>query len=212
MQYTMINGTTLRVSRVGLGTWAIGGLLWGGSDEQEAIRTIHTALDTGVTLIDTAPVYGFGKSEEIVGRALSGYRQRDKVIIATKVGLEWRNDSTFRNSSRRRIFQEIEDSLRRLKTDYIDIYQVHWPDSIVRIEETAEAMAFLHQKAKIRAIGVSNYAPKQIDQFRAVAPLHLVQSPYNLFERDIERNVLSYARRTGLGVFVAKLSPPLIES
>ena len=201
MQYMTITGTDLKVSRVGLGTWAIGGLMWGGSDEQDAIRTIHTALDSGINLIDTAPVYGFGKSEEIVGRALAGYRQRDEVVIATKVGLEWHNSSTFRNSSRRRIFQEIEDSLRRLKTDYIDIYQVHWPDPLVRIEETAEAMAFLHQQGKIRAIGVSNYLPKQMEQFRAVAPLHFVQSPYNLFERDIERNVLPYARRTGLGVF-----------
>lgn len=176
--------------------------MWGGSDEQEAIRTIHTALDSGINLIDTAPVYGFGKSEEIVGRALAGYRHRDEVILSTKVGLEWHNDSIFRNSSPRRIFQEIEDSLRRLKTDYIDIYHVHWPDPMVRIEETAEVMDFLHQKGKIRAIGVSNYSPKQMEQFRAVAPLHLVQSPYNLFERDIERNVLPYARRTSLGVLV----------
>jgi aryl-alcohol dehydrogenase-like predicted oxidoreductase len=178
----------------------MGGLMWGGSDEQEAIRTIHAALESGINLIDTAPVYGFGKSEEIVGRALAEHGRREDVVIATKVGLEWRDGSVFRNSSRERIFREVEDSLRRLRTSYIDIYQVHWPDGLVPIEETAEAMALLHWQGKIRAIGVSNYSPQQMEQFRTVAPLYVVQSPYNLFEREIERDVLPYARETRLGV------------
>lgn len=200
MQYTMITGTSLKVSRIGLGTWSMGGLMWGGSDEQEAIRTIHAALESGINLIDTAPVYGFGKSEEIVGRALAEHGRREDVVIATKVGLEWRDGSVFRNSSRERIFREVEDSLRRLRTSYIDIYQVHWPDGLVPIEETAEAMALLHWQGKIRAIGVSNYSPQQMEQFRTVAPLYVVQPPYNLFEREIERDVLPYARETRLGV------------
>jgi aryl-alcohol dehydrogenase-like predicted oxidoreductase len=174
--------------------------MWGGTDEQEAIRTIHAALERGINLIDTAPVYGFGKSEEIVGRALAEYGRREDVIIATKVGLEWRDAEISRNSSRQRILAEVEDSLARLRTSYIDLYQVHWPDPLVPIEETAEVMGLLYRQGKIRAIGVSNYSPQQMQEFRSVAPLHAVQPPYNLFEREIERDVLPYARDARLGV------------
>ena len=117
-----------KVSRIGLGTWAIGGWMWGGSDEAEAIKTIHAALDRGINLIDTAPVYGFGRSEEIVGRALAEDGRRKQAVIATKVGLAWKDGKPYRNASKTRIVQEAEDSLRRLQTDVIDIYQVHWPD------------------------------------------------------------------------------------
>jgi aryl-alcohol dehydrogenase-like predicted oxidoreductase len=174
--------------------------MWGGTDEQEAIRTIHAALERGINLIDTAPVYGFGKSEEIIGRALAEYGRREDVIIATKVGLEWRDAEISRNSSRQRILAEVEDSLARLRTSYIDLYQVHWPDPLVPIEETAEVMGLLYRQGKIRAIGVSNYSPQQMQEFRSVAPLHAVQPPYNLFEREIERDVLPYARDARLGV------------
>ena len=125
MEFTKIAGTDLNVSRIGLGTWAIGGWMWGGSEEAESIKTIHAAIDRGVTLIDTAPVYGFGRSEEIVGKALAGDGLRSRVLIATKAGLDWRDGQPFRNASRKRVFAEVEDSLRRLRTDYIDIYQVH---------------------------------------------------------------------------------------
>src|SRR6202142_955821 len=128
MEFVEIPQTSLRVSRVGLGTWAMGGWMWGGSDETDAIRTIHTALDGGINLIDTAPVYGFGRSEEIVGKAIAEAGLRSQVIIASKAGLGWKDGGVFRDASRARILQEIEDSLRRLRTDYIDIYQVHWPD------------------------------------------------------------------------------------
>ncbi len=192
--------SSLRVSRIVLGTWSMGGSMWGGSDEGEAIRTIHAALEQGINLIDTAPVYGFGKSEEIVGRALAERGRREDVILATKVGLQWRDWEVVRNSSRQRILSEIEDSLRRLKTSYIDLYQVHWPDPLVPIEETAEVLAALYRQGKIRAIGVSNYSPRQMEEFRAVAPLHSTQPPYNLFEREIERDVLPAARQTHLGV------------
>ncbi|HVX92079.1 MAG TPA: aldo/keto reductase [Xanthobacteraceae bacterium] len=193
LEMTTIAGTALRVSRVALGTWAIGGWMWGGTDEDEAIRTIQTAVDAGVNLIDTAPVYGFGRAEEIVGKALSGGR-RQRVVIATKVGLDWRGGKPFRNARRLRIFKEVEDSLRRLRTDTIDLYQVHWPDPNTPIEETASALLELRRRGKIRAIGVSNFTPAQMEAFRAVAPLHAAQPPYNLFERAIDQDVLPYCR------------------
>jgi aryl-alcohol dehydrogenase-like predicted oxidoreductase len=194
MELIGIPGTPLVTSRIALGTWAIGGWMWGGTDEAEAIRTIHEAVDRGITLIDTAPVYGFGRSEEIVGKALAEGGRRERVTIATKVGLGWMDGQPFRNASKTRIYQEIDDSLRRLRTDVIDLYQVHWPDPNVPIEETATAMADLLGAGKIRAIGVSNFSPAQMDAFRKVAPLHTAQPPYNLFERAIERDVLPYCR------------------
>jgi aryl-alcohol dehydrogenase-like predicted oxidoreductase len=201
MDYSTIVGPPLTVSRVAIGTWAIGGWMWGGTDETESISTIRAALDHGINAIDTAPVYGFGRSEEIVGKAIAEGRLRDKVLIATKVGLEWKDGSVFRNASRGRIMHEIEDSLRRLRTDYIDIYQVHWPDPLVAIEETAAAMQTLFRQGKIRAIGVSNFSVEQMQRFRSVAPLHVLQSPYNLFERGIEADLLPYCRENNISTF-----------
>ncbi len=200
METLAIADTSLVVSRVGLGTWAIGGWMWGGSDEQQSIRTIHEALDRGITLFDTAPVYGFGRSEEILGKALAQDGRRSRAVIATKVGLDWSDGKPFRNASRQRIMKEVEDSLRRLRTDVIDLYQVHWPDAGSPIAETASAMADLLRAGKIRAIGVSNFSPAQMDAFRAVAPLHAAQPPYNLFERAVENDVLTYCREHGLAV------------
>lgn len=200
MEYAQIGSTKIEVSRVALGTWAIGGWMWGGTEEKESIRTIASALGRGINLIDTAPVYGFGRSEELVGKALAEFGQREKVIIATKVGLEWRDGSVVRNSSRTRILREVHDSLRRLGTDYIDIYQVHWPDPLVPIEETAATMRELHEQGTIRAVGVSNYSPQQMERFRAAAPLDAVQPPYNLFERQIGRDVLPFARENNISV------------
>jgi len=190
--------TALTVSRIGLGTWAIGGWMWGGTDDQESVNTIRAAVERGINLIDTAPAYGFGRSEEIVGRAIAEGKLRSRVVIATKVGLEWKNGKVFRNASRDRILLEVEDSLRRLRTDYIDIYQVHWPDPLVSIEETAEAVQTLFDQGKIRAIGVSNFSVAQIERFRRVAKLHVVQPPYNLFEREIETELLPYCRQHGI--------------
>ena len=198
MEYKVISGTEMNVSRIALGTWAIGGWMWGGTDERESIQTIHAALDKGINLIDTAPAYGFGVSEEIVGKAIVERGHRDRVFIATKVGLEWHNGSVSRNSSRDRIRQEVQDSLRRLRTNYIDIYQVHWPDLAVPIEETARSMQALYKEGLIRAIGVSNYSPEHMQRFMSVSELHTVQSPYNLFERQIDRDVLPYAREKNL--------------
>jgi aryl-alcohol dehydrogenase-like predicted oxidoreductase len=193
-----IPGTQLRVSRVALGTWAMGGWMWGGTDERESVATIRAALDQGINLIDTAPVYGFGVSEEIVGKALADSGLRSQAVIATKVGLEWRDGVVYRNATRDRIMHEIDASLRRLRTDYIDIYQVHWPDPRVPIEETADAMHRLYAEGKIRAIGVSNFSVAEMERFRNVAPVHVLQSPYNLFERGIEAEILPYCRANGI--------------
>ena len=198
MEFATIPQTSHRISRVGLGTWAIGGWMWGGTDEEQSVMTIQAAVERGITLIDTAPAYGFGRSEEIVGHAISAARLRSRVVIATKTGLEWKDGKVFRNASRRRILREVTDSLRRLRTDYIDIYQVHWPDPLVPIEETAEAMQTLFDQGKIGAIGVSNFSVAQIERFRRVAQLHVVQPPYNLFEREIEAELLPYCQRSGL--------------
>jgi aryl-alcohol dehydrogenase-like predicted oxidoreductase len=192
MEAADVAGTPLKVSRVALGTWAIGGWMWGGTDDGNSVATIREALEHGVSIIDTAPVYGFGHSEEIVGKALAEGKLRSRVVIASKVGLQWLDGMVFRNSSRDRIQQEIDDSLRRLRTDVIDIYQVHWPDPRVPIEETAEAMHMLLREGKIRAIGCSNFSVAEMDRFRQVAPLHVVQPPYNMFERGIESDILPY--------------------
>jgi aryl-alcohol dehydrogenase-like predicted oxidoreductase len=197
-EFVDIPGTALRVSRVGLGTWAMGGWMWGGTDERESVDTIRAALDQGINLIDTAPAYGFGVSEETVGRAVAAAGLRSRAVIATKVGLEWRDGKVYRNATGDRIMQEIDQSLRRLRTDYIDIYQVHWPDPLVPIEETAEAMLTLHDQGKIRAIGVSNFSVAQMERFRRVAPLHVLQPPYNLFERAIESDILPYCRANNI--------------
>jgi aryl-alcohol dehydrogenase-like predicted oxidoreductase len=198
MEVACIPGIDIKASRIGLGTWAIGGWKWGGADDAESVRTIHAALDKGINLIDTAPVYGFGHAEEVVGRAIVELGGRDKVVIATKVGLQWARGLVLRNSSRARILKEIDDSLGRLQTDYIDIYQVHWPDPRIPIEETAEAMHQLYREGKIRAIGVSNYSRADMERFRSVAPLHVSQPPLNLFERQSEAEVLPYLRESGI--------------
>ncbi len=192
MEFTKISGTDIESSRIGLGCWAIGGWLWGGSEERESIDTIISALERGITLIDTAAIYGFGRSEEIVGKAITEYGSRGKIVLATKAGLDWTSGKVYRNSTRDRIMKEVEDSLTRLQTDYIDIYQIHWPDYDTPIEETAKAMNELFEKGTIKAIGVSNYSPEQMDVFRKNSPLHTSQPPYNLFERGIEEDIAPY--------------------
>jgi aryl-alcohol dehydrogenase-like predicted oxidoreductase len=200
MERTEIPGTSLKVSPVAIGTWAIGGWMWGGTDEAESIATIQAAFEHGINSVDTAPVYGFGRSEEIVGRAIAESGLRSQVIIATKAGLQWEGGRVSRNASRARILREVEDSLRRLRTDYIDIYQVHWPDPLITIEETADAMQMLLAQGKIRAIGVSNFSVGQMERFRRIAPLHVLQPPYNLFERGIESDLLPYCRKNNIAM------------
>jgi aryl-alcohol dehydrogenase-like predicted oxidoreductase len=200
MEHTTIHGTGLRVSRIALGTWAIGGWLWGGTEEGESIRTIHAALGTGVNLIDTAPVYGFGLSEQIVGKALREKGQREKVFIATKTGLAWKEGKVFRNSDRDYIRKNVEKSLRNLRTNYIDILFIHWPDPLVPFGETGAIMDELLTEGKIRAVGVSNYSSEQMESFRSGGPLHVSQPPYNIFERGIEEGLLGYCKEHGISL------------
>ena len=200
METIEIGTSGIIASRIALGTWAIGGWMWGGStDVGESVDTIRAAIARGITLIDTAPVYGFGCSEAIVGMALAG-GLRDRAIIATKAGLEWQDGKVWRNSSPARIRKEVEESLRRLATDYIDLYQIHWPDPLVPIHDTAAVLADLLKEGKIRAIGVSNFSPAQMEQFRQIAPIHSVQPPYNLFEREAEADVFPYAAQHDIAV------------
>ena len=201
MEFTQVSNLDLEISRVTLGTWAIGGWMWGGTDEQKSIDTVLEAINKGVTTIDTAPVYGQGKSEELVGKAVKEYGNREDIQLATKLGLQWDDNGNIeRNSSRDRILKEVEDSLRRLQTDYIDIYQVHWPDLDTDFAETAETMKELLDSGKIRAIGVSNYSPEQMDAFREVAPIHVCQPPYNLFERGIENDIIPYCKKNNISL------------
>src|SRR5215471_4018681 len=192
MEYASIAGIETRTSRIGLGTWAMGGVQWGGTDDDESVRTIHAALDHGITLIDTAPAYGFGHSEEVVGRAIAEKGGRDKVVLATKVGLERIGDALYRNGTRAQIETEIEQSLKRLRTDYIDLYQVHWPDLATPYEETAAALHDLQKAGKIRAIGVSNYSIEAMERFAKVAKLASAQPPLNLFERQAQSDILPW--------------------
>jgi len=194
-----IPGIPQPVSRIALGTWAIGGWKWGGSDADESVATIQAALDRGINFLDTAPVYGFGRSEELVGRALAGGR-RQRAVIATKVGVSWNDGKVFRDSRPACVRRSVEESLRRLQTDYIDLYQVHWPDSLVPFEDTAAELERLRRAGKILAIGVSNFSPEQMQRFSSAALLSTVQPPYNLFERAIDRDVLPYAGGAGLTV------------
>ncbi len=202
MEFVTLAKTGLRLSRVGLGTWSMTGDWWGPADPQEAYATLRKAIDLGITLFDTAPAYGRGLSEELLGRAIRDAGCRDRVVIATKAGLQWINGKVVRNCSLSWLVQDLENSLRRLQTDVIDIYQVHWPDPLEPLEETAAFFGRLLQEGKIRAIGVSNFSPQQMERFRQVAPLHTVQPPYNLFERQIEADVLPYCRANGIATLI----------
>jgi aryl-alcohol dehydrogenase-like predicted oxidoreductase len=200
MEYTHIPNLSHKISRIGLGTWSIGGWMWGGTDEAESIETIHEALERGITLIDTAPAYGFGKSEEIVGKALKRYGKRNQYVVATKAGLSWENGKVFRDARKRTILKEVDDSLRRLQLDYIDLYQVHWPDPLVPIHETADAMQELLIDGKIHSVGVSNFSLEQMDEFKRHCPLHAVQPPFNMFERDAEKDIIPFCFKKKLAI------------
>jgi len=201
MEFTEIHGIQNKVSRIGLGTWSMGGSLWGGFDEQESIKTVHRALDQGINFIDTAPAYGEKyASEKMLGKALKAYRQRDQVILATKFGLVANNGGIVRNTGKSSILKEIDASLKSLQVDYIDLYQVHWPDPLTPISETAETLKYLKDQGKIRAIGVCNYSVEQIQEFRKSAPLETCQLPYNLFERELEESVIAYCLKENIAL------------
>jgi aryl-alcohol dehydrogenase-like predicted oxidoreductase len=198
METTTIAG--VKVSRIGLGTWAIGGLDWGTIPDEVAIATCLSALERGINLIDTAPIYGHGHAEEIVGRAIRAHGRREDFFIATKAGLEWNERGVFANSTATRLRQELEDSLRRLSTDYIDLYQLHWPDTRTPIAETAAVLAEFQRQGKVRALGVSNFSIAQMEEFRAVASLVSNQPPYNLFERGVDEAILPWCANNDVAV------------
>ncbi|HEX5236008.1 MAG TPA: aldo/keto reductase [Silvibacterium sp.] len=188
------------MARIGLGTWAIGGMEWGEVSDADAIASCLAIFDHGINLIDTAPIYGHGRAEELVGRAMRQDGNRERFFIATKAGLEWNARGCFANSEPTRLRQEFEDSLRRLQTDYVDLYQIHWPDTTIPVERAAEVLLALYEEGRIRAIGVSNFSAAQMEAFRSVSPLHSNQPPYNLFERAIDDEVLPYCRKNSIAV------------
>jgi methylglyoxal reductase len=183
--------------------------MWGGTDIEKSVRSIHASLDAGVNFIDTAPAYGLGLSEQIVGEAIRG--RRDKVILATKCGLVWHTTKGkfFVDQNGTRIHRylgaesiryEVEHSLRRLETDYIDLYQTHWQDPTTPIEETMGTLLELKREGKIRAIGVSNCTLDQVRQYRAVGPVDAAQEKYNLLHRDLEHEYLPYCAQNRMAV------------
>jgi len=200
-----IGNTDIKASVVALGTWAIGGgPWWGESDDQQSIAAIHAALDAGVNLIDTAPVYGWGRSEKVVGKAIKG--RRDKVILATKCGLWWHDErgplffelegyAVKRYLRPDAIKKEVEDSLQRLGTDYIDLYQTHWQSPQPAndpIAETMECLLQLKEQGKIRAIGASNVDVSQMMQYQAIGTLDAIQPRYSMLDRGIEKEIIPH--------------------
>lgn len=199
-----IGRSGVSASAVGLGTWAIGGWMWGGTDEQASIRAIEASIESGISLIDTAPAYGLGRSEEIVGKAIKG--KRDKVVIATKCGLNWHSGKgnhffdqdgkpVHRYLGADGIAHEIEQSLSRLGTDYIDLYITHWQDPTTPIADTMAALEKLKASGKIRAIGASNVSAEDLEHYVAAGQIDAIQERYSMIDREIETSLLPITRR-----------------
>ena len=190
------------LSEIGFGAWAIGGdweYGWGKVDDDESIAVIHKALDLGINWIDTAAVYGLGHSEEVVGKAIAGKRER--VFVATKCAQVWDEKKNVRTHARpASIRTEIEASLRRLRTDYVDLYQIHWPDRHTPVEESWSEMVRLKQEGKSRFIGVSNFGADLLSRCERIGHVQSLQPIYNILERDIESEILPYCRSNGIGV------------
>ena len=197
MRMVKLGKSDLIVSTVGAGTWAMGGDFFGAIDDKKCVDSICASLDHGVNLVDTAPIYGKGHSETIVGQAIKG--RRDKVVLCTKVGLRWGevNGHYLKKDS---ILWECEQSLKRLGTDYIDLYQMHWPDNNTPVEESMEALLKLQEQGKIRYIGVSNFSPELMERTLKCGQIVSTQPQYSLLERDIEKDILPFCREKGLGV------------
>lgn len=216
MRYRSLGQSGIQASVVAFGAWAIGGWFWGGADDDQSIKAIHAAIDAGINLIDTAPAYGLGRSEEVIGRALQG--RRDKVVLASKCGMVW--DTTkgvpfttpeghclvqlgkpiYKYLGPESIRYEIEQSLRRLQTDYIDLYQTHWQEPTTPIEDTMQTLLDLKQEGKIRAIGVCNATCEEIDAYRAVGPLDSDQERYSMLDRALEGQQLPHCERGSMAV------------
>jgi aryl-alcohol dehydrogenase-like predicted oxidoreductase len=208
MEKRKLGTSAIEASVITFGAWAIGGWMWGGADRKESIEAIRASYDHGVTSIDSAPAYGQGLSEEIVGEAIRGI-EREKIQLFTKFGLRWdtaqgefffksKNNSghdidMVKLASKQNIIKECEDSLKRLKTDYIDLYQIHWPDGTTPIAVTMEAMQRLMEQGKIRAAGVCNYSAAQMEEAEKTLSLASNQVPYSMVSRDIEKDIIPYA-------------------
>lgn len=201
MQTRQLGNSDLQLTRIGYGAWAIGGgdwqFGWGDQDDNDSISAIHAALDGGINWIDTAAVYGLGHSEEIVAKALKGRSNRPYVF--TKCSRRW-DDERKIYSSLREIRKEVEDSLRRLQVDVIDLYQVHWPTPEEDIEVGWTEMAKLKEEGKVRWIGVSNFNVEQMERAAKIAPITSLQPPYSLVERNVEAEILPYCERHNIGV------------
>jgi len=207
MEYRELGGSGLSASAITFGAWAIGGWMWGGAERKDAVDAIRASYDHGVTSIDTAPIYGQGLSEEIVGEALEGIA-RDKVQIMTKYGMRWdekKGEFGFRSqdndgkpleiykyAGKESVIKECEDSLRRLRTDYIDLYQIHWPDSTTPVAETMEAVELLLKQGKIRAAGVCNYNVALMEEAERTLSLASDQVPFSMVNRDIEKELVPW--------------------
>lgn len=208
MEYRKIGNSDLELSVITFGAWAAGGWMWGSTDRNDAIKAIQASYDEGVTSIDTAPIYGQGDSEEIVGEALQGI-SRDKVQIITKYGMRWdlakgdfamkskdnngKDIDVYKYAGKESIIKEVEDSLRRLKTDYIDLYQIHWPESTTPIQETMETVAQLIKDGKVRFAGVCNYNVDQMKEAGNYVNIISNQVPYSMVKREIEDNVVPFS-------------------
>jgi aryl-alcohol dehydrogenase-like predicted oxidoreductase len=216
MQKRPLGPSGIDASVIGFGAWAIGGWMWGGADRADAVRAIHAAIDAGVTLVDTAPVYGFGTSEDIVGEAI--HDRRDQVVLATKCGLVWhtqQGDFYFKSDARsvrgdseqftvhrflgpKSLRYELEQSLKRLRTDHIDLYQTHWQETTTPIADTMGELLRMKDEGKIRAIGVSNVSTAQLDAYRACGPVDADQESYSMLDRAREKTLLPYCADHGL--------------
>lgn len=215
MLYRKLHNSDLEVSVITFGAWAAGGWMWGGNEQHDAVQAIRSSFDQGVTSIDTAPIYGQGESEEIVGRAIKDL-PRDKVQILTKYGMRWdlaKGDFAFKSKNnqgqdidvykyagKESIILEVENSLKRLGTDYIDLYQIHWPDSTTPIQETMEAVATLIEAGKVRYAGVCNYNATQLAEAQKYLPIVSNQVPYSMVKRGIEAEVVPYCLENNLSI------------
>lgn len=219
MQYRKLGNTDLELSVITHGAFAIGGNMWGGNEKQDSLNSIHASLDYGVTTIDTAPFYGFGLSEEMIGEAING-KNRSKIQLLTKFGLVWDGSNSgkgefffdanddgkiipvYKFASKENIIKEVEESLKRLGTDYIDLLQLHWPDSTTPISETMEAMELLIQQGKIRTAGVSNYSVEQMEEANKTLKLASNQVSYSMLNRSIENDLIPYSLENNSGIIV----------
>ena len=191
MKFRKLGQSDLNCSVIGLGTWGMAGSFWGKVDDDQRIATIRAGLEAGINLIDTAPVYGDGHSEEVVGKALEGLKRED-IVLATKCGRF--------TCETEKIRQELETSLKRLKTDYIDLYQVHWPDDKVPFEETFGELENMRKQGKIRYIGVSNFSVEQTEEASKYCQIVSTQPQYSLLVRDIEKDILPYCVEKNIGI------------